>query len=95
MGITGMPPAEPDAVFEIIRKTVGGYNVPLPVILTGGAAQAIPLNGRVPATATPELIQSSRDTLFTSGYLGRYSKNLNSVLERQKVRLYESGVSAP
>ncbi len=95
MGITTMPPAKPEVIFSEIRKSVGGYNVPLPVIMTGGAAQAMPLNGRVPATATPELIQSARDTLFTSGYIGRYSKNLNSVIERQKVRLYESGVSAP
>src|SRR5436305_4964564 len=64
MGVSGLPQATPEAVFEIIRKTVAGYNVSLPVINTGGAAQAMPLNGRVPATAAPELIQSSRDTLF-------------------------------
>jgi hypothetical protein len=29
----------------------------------------------------PELIQSARDTLFTSGSLGRYSKMLTSVME--------------
>ena len=86
--------ANSQAVFEEIRKTVHGYNVPLPVILTGGAAQAVPLNGRVPVS-TSALIQSSRDTLFTSGTLGRYSKNLSSVMERDKVRLYDSGVTAP
>ena len=41
---------------------------PCPLSCTGGAAQAMPLNGRVPATPAPELIQSARDTLFTSGY---------------------------
>jgi NADH-quinone oxidoreductase subunit G len=95
MGITSMPAAKPDAIFEQIRKSTGGYNVPLPIIMTGGAAQAMPLNGRVPASSVPDLIQSARDTLFTSGYIGRYSKNLNSVVEKQKVKLYESGVSAP
>ena len=30
-------------------------------------------------SSRPELIQSARDTLFTSGTLGRYSKKLNSV----------------
>ncbi|MFN3322325.1 MAG: NADH-quinone oxidoreductase subunit NuoG [Bryobacteraceae bacterium] len=71
----------PDAVFEEIRKTVHGYNIPLPVIATGGAAQTAPVNGRVPVAARPDLIRSSGDTLFTSGSLGRYSKILNSVLE--------------
>jgi NADH-quinone oxidoreductase subunit G len=71
----------PDKVFEEIRKTVRGYNVALPVIASGGAAQTVPVNGRVPVTSRPELIQSSRDTLFTSGSLGRYSKMLNSVPE--------------
>jgi NADH-quinone oxidoreductase subunit G len=33
------------------------------------------------SVARPELIRSSRDTLFTSGTLGRYSKMLGSVLE--------------
>ena len=70
-----------DKVFEEIRNTVHGYNVPLPVVTSGGAAQTVPLNGSVPVTARPDLIQSSRDTLFTSGSLGRYSKTLSSVLE--------------
>jgi NADH-quinone oxidoreductase subunit G len=70
-----------DTVFAEIQKTVRGYNVPLPVIVTGGAAQTMPVNGRVPGTVLPELIQSSRDTLFTTGTLTRYSKVLNEVLE--------------
>ena len=72
----------PDKVFDEIRKTVHGYNVPLPVIATGGAAQTAPVNGRVTFESRPDLVQSARDTLFTSGTLGRYSKLLNSVLER-------------
>ncbi len=69
----------PDKVFEEIRKTVHGYNVPLPVVATGGAAPTAPLNGRV--SALPGVIQSAGDTLFTSGSLSRYSKILNSVME--------------
>ena len=88
----GAPTA--DALFEEIRKTVRGYNVSLPIVQTGGAAQTMPVNGRVPAEARPDLIRSSRDTLFTSGSLGRYSKTLNSVLERPG-KLYESGISRP
>jgi NADH-quinone oxidoreductase subunit G len=70
-----------DKVLEEIRKNAHGYNIPLPVIATGGAAQTTPVNGRVPASSRPELIQSARDTLFTSGTLGRYCKKLNSTLE--------------
>lgn len=70
-----------DKVFEEIRANVRGYNIPLPVLTTGGAAQTAAVNGRVPATADPNQIRSSRDTLFTSGSLGRYSKMLQSVME--------------
>src|SRR6266404_3761644 len=69
----------PDKVFDEIRKTVHGYNVPLPVIATGGAAPTAPLNGRV--AALPGTIASAGDTLFTSGSLSKYSKILNSVME--------------
>ena len=70
-----------DKVFDEIRANVRGYNIPLPIVATGGAAQTSPVNGRVPAGSRPDLIQSARDTLFTSGSLGRFSKTLNSVLE--------------
>jgi len=69
----------PDKVFEEIRKTVRGYNVPLPVLATGGAAATAPLNGHV--QGLPGVIQSTGDTLFTSGSLSRYSQLLNSVME--------------
>jgi len=70
-----------DKVFDEIRANVHGYNIPLPNLATGGAAQTMPVNGRVTVSARPELIQSARDSLFTSGTLGRYSKTLNAVLE--------------
>jgi len=69
-----------DKVFAEIRQNVRGYNVPLPVLTTGGAAQTSALNGRVPP-APPSAVRSAHDTLFTSGTLGRYSKTLNAVLE--------------
>ena len=70
-----------DKVLEEIRKNAHGYNIPLPLMAAGGAAQTSPVNGRVPHSSRPELIQSARDTLFTSGTLGRYCKKLNSTLE--------------
>ncbi len=69
----------PDKVFDEIRSSVHGYDVPMPVVSTGGAAPTMPLNGRV--AALPGAVASSGDTLFTSGTLGRYSKVLNEVLE--------------
>jgi NADH-quinone oxidoreductase subunit G len=69
----------PDKVFQEIRDAVHGYNVPLPIVATGGAAPTAPLNGRV--ASPPGVIQSAGDTLFTSGSLTRYSKILTSVME--------------
>jgi NADH-quinone oxidoreductase subunit G len=70
-----------DKVFEEIRTTVRGYNIPLPIIATGGAAQTAAVNGRVPISPRPDLIQSAGNTLFTSGSLGRYSRTLGTVME--------------
>ncbi|HZT38770.1 MAG TPA: NADH-quinone oxidoreductase subunit NuoG [Bryobacteraceae bacterium] len=72
---------KPDKVFDEIRSAVRGYNIPVPALAAGGAAATSPLNGRAPVPARPELIRSSRDTLFTSGTLGRYSKALGELLE--------------
>jgi NADH-quinone oxidoreductase subunit G len=69
----------PEKMLEEIRQNVRGYNVPLPVLTTGGAASTMPLNGRV--AALPGSVSSAGDTLFTSGTLSRYSKILNSVME--------------
>ena len=71
----------PANVFEEIRRNVRGYNIPLPIVASGGAAQTAAVNGPVPANIRPELIRSAGDTLYTSGSLGRYSKTLNTVLE--------------
>jgi NADH-quinone oxidoreductase subunit G len=78
----------PDKVFEEIRKNVHGYNVPLPIVATGGAAPTMPLNGKV--AALPGAIQSAGDTLFTSGSLTQYSKILNEVMESPG-KLYGGG----
>src|SRR6266849_6775667 len=67
-----------DTVFEEIRKTVHGYNLPSPLI---AAAQANPVNGRIAVPKRADLIRSSHDNLFTSGTLGRYSKVLHNVME--------------
>jgi NADH-quinone oxidoreductase subunit G len=78
-----MGPWLPGEVFNEIRRTVRGYDVDLAAIDAGGAARTMPVNGRVPVESRPDLIRSAHDDLFTSGTLGRYSKMLNSVLERR------------
>jgi NADH-quinone oxidoreductase subunit G len=79
-------PWSPDAVFDEIRKSVRGYQIHLAAIATGGAAQTSALNGRIPVERRPGLVRSDHNGLFTSGTLGRYSKVLNSVLERRLER---------
>ncbi len=84
MGVAAqLGPWIPEKVLAEIRATVKAYNVPLPIIETGGAAQTSPVNGRIPVDPRTELIQSQHENLFTSGTLGRYSGILNSVLEHQ------------
>ena len=83
MGVAAeLGPWVPDAVFEEIRKNVPGYDIPLALLAVGGAVQTAAVNGRIPLDGRPELIRSAHDGLFTSGTLGRYSKVLNSVVER-------------
>jgi NADH-quinone oxidoreductase subunit G len=81
-----MGPWLPDVVFEEIRNTVRGYSVAVATIATGGAAQTMPVNGRIAVESRADLVRSAHDNLFTSGTLGRYSKMLNSVLERRHSR---------
>jgi NADH-quinone oxidoreductase subunit G len=87
MGVAAaLGPWTPDVVFEQIRKMVRGYQVPLPVVATGGAAQTMPLNGRIPVESRPDLVRSDHNGLFDSGTLGRYSKVLHSVVESRLSR---------
>ncbi|MFL6463826.1 MAG: molybdopterin-dependent oxidoreductase, partial [Bryobacteraceae bacterium] len=76
-----LSPVNPTAIFQQIRQTVHGYNVPFAVIEMGGAAHTAPLNGHFQFRSAPELVRSARNTLFTSGTLGRFSNMLNSVIE--------------
>ena len=83
-------PWVPETVFAEIRRTVRGYELSMPVLATGGAAQTVPVNGRIVvdsgAELRPDLVQSDHNGLFTSGTLGRYSKVLNSVVENRLSR---------
>jgi NADH-quinone oxidoreductase subunit G len=71
-----------DVLREIIAQ-VPGYAIALPNLLIGHAVATQP-TGTPPELASADLIFSSRDSLFTSGTLSRYSWALNSVHEAKK-----------
>ena len=71
-----------DVMREIIAK-VPGYAVPLPSLLVGRAVATRP-EGMPPELEGADLVFSSRDSLFTSGTVSRYSWALNSVDEAKK-----------
>ena len=72
-----------DDVLREIIALVPGYTIPPPSLLIGRAVGTQP-RGLAPALERPDLVFSSRDSLFTSGSLGRYSWALNSVDEAKK-----------
>jgi NADH-quinone oxidoreductase subunit G len=76
----------PAAVFEEIRKMVGGYNV-APGGLLQGEAEPMQLgfsrNGHAPYDVPVGLIRSAHDTLFTSGTLGRFCTMMESLPEAE------------
>jgi len=83
MGLAAeMGPWLPDTVYGEIRRTVKGYDIPLPLVALG-AHQTAPVNGRAGVNGRPDLVWSAHENLFTSGTLGRYSKILNSVIEKR------------
>jgi NADH-quinone oxidoreductase subunit G len=79
-------PWVPETVWEEIRQSVRGYNIPMPAMAAGGAAQTMPVNGRLPVELRPDLVHSDHNGLFASGTLGRYSKVLNYVVENRLSR---------
>ena len=70
----------PADVLREIAEHVPGYSISLPNLLLGNALATQPA-GMPPPLAHPDLVFSSRDTLFTSGTLGRCSWALNAVEE--------------
>jgi NADH-quinone oxidoreductase subunit G len=72
-----------DDVLREIIATVPGYAIPFPRLLVGRAVATRP-EGMPPALERPDLVFSSRDSLFTSGSLRRYSWALNSVDEAKR-----------
>jgi len=74
----------PAAVFDEIRRAVAGYDIQPAGLFTGGAeatrVQAA-RNGHAPYDVPTGLIRSAKDTLFTSGTLGRWCTMMESLPE--------------
>jgi NADH-quinone oxidoreductase subunit G len=87
LGLGSAPRARtPDAVFEEMRQTVPGYDLPLANLLAGGAEPAAAsFAAPDPSYDSDGLVFSSRDNLFSSGTLGRYCSKLNSCNEAKEV----------
>jgi len=77
------PYHSPDDVLKEIIAQVPGYALPLPSLLLGRALATHP-SGTPPELDGAGLVFSSRDSLFTSGTLSRFSDALNSVHEAKK-----------
>ncbi len=77
-----------------IRQSVHGYDVPFAVLETGGAAATAPVHGHLDIESRPELIRSARNTLYTSGTLGRFSTMLNSVIESPGALYHDPHIAA-
>jgi NADH-quinone oxidoreductase subunit G len=78
-----MSPFDPLAMLDEIQRVVPGYDVTRLNLAAGNPEHTrIVVNGQIPSH--PELVLPSKDTLFTSGTLGRYSKTLNSVMENER-----------
>ncbi|HZQ94743.1 MAG TPA: NADH-quinone oxidoreductase subunit NuoG [Candidatus Sulfotelmatobacter sp.] len=72
-----------EEVLREIVRTVPGYALPLPALLIGRAIATDP-QGTVGPPERSDLVFSSRDSLFTSGTVSRYSWALNSVEEAKR-----------
>ena len=79
-----IPLRTPEAAFDEIRQSVSGYDLAMATLLLGEAERTSPVssaNGNAKFDVAPRAIFSSRDTLFTSGTLGRYCSLVRSLPE--------------
>jgi NADH-quinone oxidoreductase subunit G len=80
-----LSPFDPFAIFDEIQRLVPSYDVQRLDLLAGNDQHLKPALVQIEnASARPDLVLPSNDTLFSSGSLGRYSKTLHSVLESRK-----------
>ena len=80
-----MSPFDPTVTLDEIQRLVPGYDISRLNLLAGQDehTQLVQIAGAT-GTGDPELVLPAKDTLFTSGTLGRFSATLNSVMERNR-----------
>ena len=78
-----LPYSSPDDVLREIIARVPGYAIALPGLLVGRALATRP-EGMPPELERPDLVFSSRDSLFTSGSVSQNSWALNCVEESKE-----------
>ncbi|MGH9600995.1 MAG: NADH-quinone oxidoreductase subunit NuoG [Terriglobales bacterium] len=81
-----LSPFDPAAVLDEIQRLVPGYEFSRLNLLAGNDVHLHSAEQSAGGSdGGPDLIRPAGDTLFTSGTLGRYSRTLNSVMERRVV----------
>ena len=81
-----LSPFDPIAILDEIQRLVPGYDVSRPNLVGGNSEHTSVENAGASAQHKSELIAPSKDTLFTSGTLGRYSRALKSVIESHEIK---------
>ncbi len=81
-----LSPFDPAAVLDEIQRLVPGYDFSRLNLLAGNDVHLASAEASADGDDSgADLIRPADDTLFTSGTLGRYSRTLNSVIERRAV----------
>ena len=77
-----MNPFDPMAILDEIQRLVPGYDVSRMNLLSGTDQRTTLSRSGPGALQKSELIAPANDDLFSSGTLGRYSRTLNSIIEK-------------
>ena len=80
-----MSPFDPTAILDEIQRLVPGYDVPRGNLLAGNSEHTSLAHVGPAVAHRADAIVPAKDTLFTSGTLGRYSRALKSVIESREV----------
>jgi NADH-quinone oxidoreductase subunit G len=80
-----LSPFDPMAILDEIQRLVPGYGISRANLLAGNSEHTSLAETGPGVVHQPGLIIPANDNLFTSGTLGRYSRALNSVIERREV----------
>jgi NADH-quinone oxidoreductase subunit G len=79
-------PFDPIAILDEIQRLVPGYDVSRANLVGGNSEHTSLATAGAGTQQKPELIVPAKDTLFTSGTLGRYSRALKSVIESHEIK---------